>query len=160
MNVVIKTINVFMMSHNIDFATLTGDTIFDLSNKLPITKRLVAIGFGVQFYFFRIGNIVYGSSGNPVIRVASTGTIGAIQQSNDFREISETMPEGYRPFSHSGIIKLHPMVTGMKGSCSWVVETNGAMHYSANLTETGQDRFNGSWLWITKDTFPTDDIIA
>lgn len=147
-------------SNNIDFATLTGDTIFDLSNKLPIAKRLIAIGFGVQFYFFRIGNIVYGSSGNPIIRVASTGTTGAIQQSNDFRKITETMPEGYRPFSHSGIIKLHPMVTGMKGSCSWVVETNGAMRYNANLTETGQDRFNGSWFWITKDTFPTDDTIA
>ena len=147
-------------SNNIDFATLTGDTIFNLSNKLPIAKRLIAIGFGVQFYFFRIGNIVYGSSGNPVIRVASTGTTGAIQQSNDFRKIDETIPKGYRPFSHSGIIKLHPMVTGMKGSCSWVVDTNGAMHYNANLTETGQDRFNGSWFWITKDTFPTYDIIA
>lgn len=147
-------------SNNIDFATLTGDTVFELSNKLPISKRLITIGFGVQFYFFRIGNIVYGSSGNPVIRVASTGTNGAIQQSNDFRTISETIPEGYRPFSHSGIIKLHPMVTGMKGSCSWVVETNGSMHYNANLSETGQDRFNGSWCWITKDTFPTDDIIA
>ena len=127
---------------------------------MPIAKRLIAIGFGVSFYFFRIGNIVYGSTGNPVIVVASAGRLGAIQQSNDFRDITETMPVGYRPFSQSGIIKLHPMVTGMKGSCSWIVETNGAMHYNANLTQTGQDRFNGSWCWITKDTFPTDDIIA
>ena len=145
---------------NIDWATLEGATILSQALKMPIARRNVEIGFGRVVTMFRLGNFVFGNLGNPVWNIASTGSLSAIQQVNDARIITETMPIGYRPSLQWGCIKASPTVTGIWGSCAFVVKEDGSMFYNANFSGTGATRMTGTWLWYTQNDFPTSDIVS
>lgn len=130
-------------SDKIDFTTL------EYLNGMPVAKYTQAMGYGGSITIYRIGNFVFMN--------------GSINQSQDPGEagswstLTETIKYGYRP-----IWNFRLSATGWDNFVyaprCWEIWPGGAISFISLRSGTGKS-YQVNCCWITRDTFPEDDII-
>ena len=119
----------------------TGEVTIENQQQIKVVKTNVPMGFGSLATITRIGNIV-----TLVIK-------GAYKPSTGFRNLTETIPLGFRPSVETGI-SATGMVEG-QGTViplGWNVSSNGQMSSSGG---------NGSQLTVyATATWFTDDAVV
>lgn len=129
-------------SDKIDFTTFQDVPLDGL-----IAHAAVQAGFGTVIEMTRVGNLVY-ASGSFVVSSVPAG---------ESQTVSETIPNGYRPISATGVptvfIPFEGFGTGTSGA--WELSSAGTIKLWIDNSVTGVTRFMYGGAWLTEDDFPT-----
>ena len=116
---------------------------------MPVAKYTQAMGYGGSITIYRIGNFVF--MNGSIYQSIEPGEAGA------WSDLTETMKYGYRP-----IWNFRLSATGWDNFVyaprCWEIWPGGAMRFISLRSGTGK-AYQVNCCWITRDTFPEDDIV-